>query len=281
MLDYKLLEKFRIDISFRDITSAHEGNMAIRSRGNSLEFSEYSAYEPRDDTRRIDWNIFARTKKLYIKHYEAEKKIKANIFLDNSASMCAGDLNKLQKSLAIAKGLAYIAFNQGYEVYWNNSILNKGFDKRCLKNKSEIMKIDMTQNDLILDDFLSKLQKSNVRSGELVIIVSDCYTPNIEQIIKYFRYKKCKLILVHTLGKREQEVLWSGNLKMKDSETREEIRVEMNRHTRKLYAQKLKEHLNLVEGHIRKYGYKFSKPNLEKDIEYIFFEEFIREKILR
>jgi uncharacterized protein (DUF58 family) len=281
MLDYRTLNKLKINNSIKDITSAHEGNMHTRSKGQSLEFSEYSSYEPRDDTRRIDWNIFARTRKLYIKHYEAEKKLKANIFLDNSASMCAGDKNKLEKSVEIAKGLAYIAFNQGYEVHWHKNHLNKTLQSEIMRSKAQITKFELEESDLNKEEFLPKLLKSSVKRQELIIIISDCYTDKMSEIIKYFKYKKCKLILVYTLGQNEKEIPLTGNIKLRDSETDEEIRVEMNRNTRDLYLEKLREHENALKNEIKKYGYKVVQPNLEKDIEYVFFQEFIKEGILR
>ncbi len=78
--------------------------------GFSVEFAEHRQYAPGDDTRYIDWRVFGRVDRFYIKEYEEETNLRCNILLDGSASMRygSGPLNKWDYSATLAASLAYL-----------------------------------------------------------------------------------------------------------------------------------------------------------------------------
>lgn len=79
-------------------------------RGSGLEFAEYRRYAPGDDLRYLDWNLFARTDKLYVKQFQAEEELYTSLFLDGSASMAgpAAD-RKFASARDVVLSLAYVA----------------------------------------------------------------------------------------------------------------------------------------------------------------------------
>src|SRR3990170_2089074 len=87
--------------------------------GVSIDFAEYRPYSPGDDPRSIDWNVYARTDRYYLKKYHGETNAEVTILLDASASMGyrsptnpAGSLTKFEYSCILAASLAYFAINQ-------------------------------------------------------------------------------------------------------------------------------------------------------------------------
>ena len=82
--------------------------------GFSQEFAEYRAYTPGDDLRRVDWNVFARSERLYIKRYRGETNTQLLILIDTSASMAYGShaVNKLDYTRYLAASLCYLAHAQ-------------------------------------------------------------------------------------------------------------------------------------------------------------------------
>ena len=82
--------------------------------GFSQEFAEYRAYNEGDDPRFVDWNVFARTERTYIKRYLGETNTRLVILLDASASMgyASGSVSKLQYAKFLAATLAYLATRQ-------------------------------------------------------------------------------------------------------------------------------------------------------------------------
>ncbi len=84
-------------------------------RGFSVEFTEYRHYYPGDDIRHIDWKVFARSDKYYIKQYEEETNLQCNLLLDASGSMGYGTderITKLEYASYLASALAYFMFRQ-------------------------------------------------------------------------------------------------------------------------------------------------------------------------
>ncbi|MDQ3623567.1 MAG: DUF58 domain-containing protein, partial [Verrucomicrobiota bacterium] len=82
------------------------------SKGSSVEFAEYRAYQPGDDLRRIDWRLYGRTDRLHLKQYEEDTQVRAHLVLDVSASMSyagrAGLLTKLDYARTILAALAFL-----------------------------------------------------------------------------------------------------------------------------------------------------------------------------
>src|SRR5213594_3810863 len=82
--------------------------------GFSQEFAEYRAYTPGDDLRHVDWNVFARTERAYLKRYRGETNTRLLVLLDTSASMSFGRaaVNKLDYARFVAASLCYLANEQ-------------------------------------------------------------------------------------------------------------------------------------------------------------------------
>jgi uncharacterized protein (DUF58 family) len=92
-----------------------EGNIAGRHksphRGSSVEFAEYRKYVPGDDPRHLDWRVYARQDKFFIKEFEADTNLRCHLVLDASGSMAFG--NKLAYAKRLAATLGYLAMQQG------------------------------------------------------------------------------------------------------------------------------------------------------------------------
>ena len=101
------LEALRIRTQRRFLGSRPGGHPSPR-RGAGLEFAEYRRYAPGDDLRYLDWNLFARTDKLYVKQFQEEDELYTSLFLDGSASM-AGPARKFDSARDVVLSLAYVA----------------------------------------------------------------------------------------------------------------------------------------------------------------------------
>ena len=84
-------------------------------RGSSVEFAEYRKYVPGDDTRRIDWRVYGRTDRFYIKEFEADTNLRLCLVLDTSGSMAfgSGNITKWDYAKRLAATLAHLAISQG------------------------------------------------------------------------------------------------------------------------------------------------------------------------
>jgi uncharacterized protein (DUF58 family) len=99
----------RLDVLSRKVFAGKlPGERRSRKRGTSVEFDDYRSYVPGDDLRRIDWNVFARLDRFFLKLFREEEDLALHIVVDASASMDAGSPSKLVFAQRLAMALAYI-----------------------------------------------------------------------------------------------------------------------------------------------------------------------------
>jgi len=102
------LEQFQL-LAARRAKSSAKGERRSRARGQSVEFADYRNYVPGDDFRYLDWNLFARLDRLFLKLYEEERELPVRIFLDASESMTFGEPRKFDFARQVAAAIGYVA----------------------------------------------------------------------------------------------------------------------------------------------------------------------------
>jgi len=102
------LERFQL-LAARKAKSSAKGERRSRARGQSVEFADYRNYVPGDDFRYLDWNLYGRLEKLFLKLYEEERELPVRIFLDASESMTFGEPRKFDFALRVAAAIGYVA----------------------------------------------------------------------------------------------------------------------------------------------------------------------------
>jgi uncharacterized protein (DUF58 family) len=115
-LDAKVLNKIaRLELKARHMVEGFVAGMHRSPyQGFSVEFAEHREYAPGDDLRHLDWKVFGRSDRLYIKEYELETNLRAHILLDTSESMSYGseELTKLDLASTLAASMAYLILRQ-------------------------------------------------------------------------------------------------------------------------------------------------------------------------
>src|SRR5882762_6391277 len=102
------LERFQL-LAARRAKSSARGERRSRARGQSVEFADHRNYVPGDDFRYLDWNLYGRLDRLFLKLYEEERELPVRIFLDSSESMTFGEPRKFDFARQIAAAIGYVA----------------------------------------------------------------------------------------------------------------------------------------------------------------------------
>lgn len=102
------LEQFQL-LAARRAKSTARGERRSRARGQSVEFADHRNYTLGDDFRHLDWNLFGRLDKLFLKLYEEERELPVTIFLDASESMTFGEPRKFDFARQVAAAIGYVA----------------------------------------------------------------------------------------------------------------------------------------------------------------------------
>jgi uncharacterized protein (DUF58 family) len=188
------------------------------NKGSSIEFSEYRKYVPGDDVRKIDWRIFARSDRFYVKEFEAETNLRCYIVFDCSASMSfeGSDGSKFDFGRKIAASIAHVMTEQGDTVgltAFNTDTFKQvpprssGKHLRSIYEILDIIKPDgKTAIGKVLHDLAGAIQKR-----ALVVIISDFFH-DVEPMLKAFQHlvhRKHDVCLFHLID--EEEVKFDFN----------------------------------------------------------------------
>ena len=219
--------------------------------GFSQEFAEYRAYTPGDDLRHVDWNVFARTEKAYLKRYRGETNAQITVLLDASASMNfkSGPVSKFDYSKFLAAALVYLAHLQrdstGLIVFHDdvaNFVRPSGRQGQLLRLLHGIDNAETGKRTNYERPFF-ELQQFLKRRG-ICILISDFFAP-VETIIKTvepLRFRGNELVLFHVLDQQELEPKLGEPALLVDMETDDALEVAPE-YARTEYRSKISGHL--------------------------------------
>ncbi|MBX6311725.1 MAG: DUF58 domain-containing protein [Isosphaeraceae bacterium] len=181
--------------------------------GFSVEFAEHREYVPGDDIRHIDWKVWSKTDKYYLKQYEEETNLLTYLLLDVSESMAyasAGNVSKLRYGQFVAAALAYLVLQQQDSaglVTFDEQIrryLRPSGQPSHLKEMFHVMDVsparDKSDLGLIFHDLAERFKKRGV-----VVVISDLFDEpsRILTGLKHFRHRRHEVIVFHVLDPAE------------------------------------------------------------------------------
>lgn len=286
IFDADFLKKLdTIVINVRMIMNAGSGgNRKSRSKGSSVEFSDFREYSLGDDFRRIDWNAYGRFDRLFVKLFMEEREAMVNMFIDSSRSMYFGEPKKSLAALKLAGVFAYLSLSNLDRVCLNSisgvhikqsPVLNgRGMFQRCMDFLENLQFDGIT-------DLNSCIKKKEFRGNGVSIIFSDFFTPGgIEDAVKYLLFKKQDVILVHVLAPEELNPSVEGQIRLIDSETGEARDISVTPALLKQYDKELNAFINNIREFCSRMGVTYVQISSAEPIEKVVFEEFTRAGIL-
>ena len=200
--------------------------------GFSVEFAEHRSYESGDEVRHIDWKLYRKTNRLYVKRYEEETNLRAHLILDTSKSMAytSGGVSKLEYGSYLLAALSYLMISQqdaAGVVLFDESIRSFVPPKSTpshLNTLLNVLDVKSPGVDTKIEPVLHEMAERIKKRG-LVIIISDLFDEpnNIMNGLKHFRHSKQEVILFHILDRNELEFDFNTRTKFIDMESGEEI----------------------------------------------------------
>lgn len=224
-------------------------------KGPGLEFSQYRSYQPGDDLRWLDWRMFARSDRYYIRESEVETSISIRFLVDASASMNHDDdgVKKIDYAKFLAASLAYLANLQSDSVALN---LFKGGELFSMPSKPDPQHLQrlfyhLQQVDpagtFTKPEHYKELFAGNGRK-ELLVFITDMYQADreISTLLNSLSALKHELIVFHLMGQNELDFEFTGYQTLQDLETGDTIQVN-TQIAKPAYQQKLQEHLATIK----------------------------------
>ncbi len=205
--------------------------------GFSVEFAEHRQYFPGDDIANIDWKVYGRSDRLYIKQYEEETNLKAYVLIDASRSMGFrrdGSVTKLEYAGYLAAGLIYLMMKQqdatGLAVYdetvrrFYEPHLTYSYLKLLLSEISGLQAMSRTSTASALSSLAERIKRRG-----LIIVISDFLddTKNVITALKHFRHRKNEVIAFQVLDDAELNLDFPADAVFTDMETGEKIQTQV------------------------------------------------------
>ncbi len=224
--------------------------------GFSQEFSEHRAYRPGDEVRNIDWKVYARSDRFYVKQYEEETNLRCMIAVDSSKSMAyasKGHISKFQYAVYLGQSLAFMMMGQrdavGLCVYHNQiqtflpPSAKKNYIPRIMKTLEETQPSDKTSTAGALN-----ILAERIRRRGMVVIISDLFDDieSISEALKHFRHKGHEVLLFQILDPREIDFDLGSGSTFVDMETSEEMLTSPHQ-IQAAYQQSVQDFLNSIK----------------------------------
>ena len=252
--------------------------------GFSVEFAEHRQYNSGESTRNIDWKLFARTDKLFVKRFEEETNLRCQIVIDTSSSMYYPEkgLNKIRFSVIAAASLIQLMKRQWdasglslfNETLWFHSPSKLGLThQKLLYSKLEQTLQEKVQNKTSnISQTLHHLAEG-LHKRSLVIIFSDMFqsgNDSIYEALQHLRYNKHEVILFDVHDKFNEHEFDFGHRPyiFKDSETGEELKLHPNA-VKEQYLSAYQSHIEELKLKCLQYKIDYNEAVVENDFNQV------------
>ena len=256
------IEQLRL-VSRKVIVGRIRGERITRKRGQSVEFADHRNYATGDDLRFLDWNLYARLDKLFLKMFLEEEDLYVYLLVDTSSSMGYGNPSKLHFARKIAAALSYMTL-----VNYDRAVLAAfGEDKletlRPVRGKQQFMRVLQFLADLkpggstSLEPAFRQFALVNRRPGVVVVLSDFMDKGGFENALRYFLGGKQDVFLLHVLAQEEMDPALVGDLRLIDMEDADTTEVTISKPLLAAYHRTLESFVGDVKGYAGRRGMNY------------------------
>jgi uncharacterized protein (DUF58 family) len=256
--------------------------------GFSVEFTEYRQYSPGDDLRYLDWRLYARTDRYYLKKFEDETNLRCHLLVDNSRSMSYGSLgyNKAQYANTLAATLAYFLYLQGDAVglLTFDEQIREYLPARHRTGHLRHLMLRLEQPAAgTATDLSAPLKRivEVVKKRALMVLISDLLAPTdaLEKNLSALTACGHEVMLFHMLDPAEFTFSFDKAVMFHDVESGRDLFIDPAT-ARKHYLKKLNAHIEAVRAVCQKLGIGYRHFATDRPLELALFD-FLRERTHR
>ena len=275
-----------------DLAGYFGGKHLVKTYGQTVEFSDYREYQLGDDIRRIDWYLYSRFAKYFVKLFTDERQMQVQIFLDCSASMGKENPQKAAYSAATAAALGFLAVHNMDKVslyLMKENVAENPFGTIIGKNSffRAVSVLDNMQFSEDTDIEACIMGCPNIGSNNgLTVIVSDFFTEsNWKKAVDYLCYKHKQVLLVQVLAPEEVDPAYDGRVNLIDSESvdlsdTKNMKIRITPAMRKAYAEALSDFKKDIKTFSSKRGADYVSVCSDTPIERMLFGELLKVGIM-
>lgn len=274
----KQLDRFRLVLKKR-VSSKYQGARQTTFAGGGLTFKDYKDYVPGDDFRNIDWRVYGRTDKFYVRRFEEERNVTVHIIIDASTSMDFGKPKKFSYSAMIGLGFAYLALRNN-EKFEFSTFSEQLRPVRARKGMQHLVALFESLHDVEVkgkSEFTKSLEsaKNLITTKSLIILISD-FLYDIEEIKNTLtRFKHSEVLCIQVLDPIERSFALEGDVILKDAENEEELRTYITRRVKHIYRDRLDTHMAEIRNICEGLKHHFCSVTTNMEIFDAFYEAYV------
>ncbi len=222
----------------RIISGGRHAEQLSKDKGAGLEFADYKAYVPGDDTRTIDWNIYRRLGRVVVKVFEERQELPVYLLVDRSSSMYFEAAPKIGVALKVALALSSISLSQhdsvglfSFSGDLEMKLRNASGHGRLMRVAERLAVLD-EQGATELAQAVNGVGSLGLRRG-LLVVISDFYDPaGLDAVLESLGQSRHKLLLVQLIGNHDLDPAgrreMRGDVRLRDCESGEAVDVSLN-----------------------------------------------------
>ena len=285
MLDtkfYDTLSRLRLRMSHKSSRNLSGSRKSVK-KGISAEFSDFREYMPGDDLRRLDWNVYARLDRPYIREYMEEKEAVVSVLLDTSASMdfVTNRKAELAEDLAAAVGFLALAGMDRLRLYDMKDMgraLSVGGGKNGFPRVLHWLESLRFCGEV---DMFSAVRKMPAAGTGVTVVISDFLHRDMvdedgkryEKLLQYLSYCRQRPVILHTLAGEELCVALDGTFRLIDAETKDELRLTVDSMAAKRYEEECSRLIERMKKGCRAAGGSYVLCSTERDRNQLVFQD--------
>lgn len=280
----KRLEAFQLH-SRRSFLGQRQGMHRSLRRGHGLEFDDYRLYTPGDDYRYIDWGVYARTDRIYLRQFREEQDLNVSVLIDSSKSMIYSQ-EKFDFSKAIGLALGYVALSNGDNLRF--CFLGEAkasptyFGVKSFKRALADVQAASANGSFEWSIAIRKLMDRQKIPGRCFILSDFFYEQSsIISALDYLRSRSFEISLIHIASPFELNLELAGNIVVRDAETNEELELSLDQASKGEYQKKFREHFDFLQRYCKKTGTGYLLISSQETLSEVMFEKFLKQGLLK
>lgn len=275
-----------------DLAGFFGGKHLVRTYGQTVEFADYREYQLGDDIRRIDWNLYSRFEKYFLKLFTDERQMHTQVFIDCSASMGKDNPQKAAYTIGVAAALGYLSVHNMDKVSYKLIKGSRAEDPYgTIVGKRSFFRAISGLEELVFDgesDISAAVvgcENTGTNDG-LTVIVSDFFTEGEwKKAVDYLTYKKRQVLLVQVMTPEEIEPSYTGRVNLVDVEAEDisdskNMRINIDISSQLAYEEARRDFVDDLRSFCLSRGAAFVSVSSDQPIERMLFKELLKVGII-
>ena len=289
LLDPKFMSRLdSLDVLSRKILQGKlQGERRSKRRGQSVEFADHRPYVVGDDLRFVDWNIYGRLERLFLKLFLEEQDLTVHIVVDGSASMSLGEPSKELFIKKLAAALGYVSLVNNNRVtmsFFADGIKGQLANMRgrnYLHQMAEFLLITESDGSSDFDSAARQLAAGRIGTGVMIVLSDFLFKQGYDSGLRRLIGRQYDLYVIQTLSAQELSPDFAGDLKLIDIEDADAAEITVSAALSKYYKRNLTAYCNELKDFCTRRGIVYVLANSADSVESLVLNYLRRIRLLR